>query len=32
MGGYGPTPEPEFFLKKSGCEIVCMGEGEITGK
>ncbi len=30
MGGYGPTPEPEFFLKKSGCDIVCMGEGEIT--
>mgnify|MGYP001203002114 FL=1 len=29
MGGYGPTPEPEFFLKKSGCDIVCMGEGEI---
>ena len=32
MGGYGPTPEPEFFLKKSGCDIVCMGEGEITIK
>ena len=30
MGGYGPTPEPEFFLKKTGCDIVCMGEGEIT--
>mgnify|MGYP001209674357 FL=1 len=30
MGGYGPTPEPEFFLKKSGCDVVCMGEGEIT--
>ena len=30
IGGYGPTPEPEFFLKKSGCDIVCMGEGEIT--
>ena len=30
MGGYGPTPEPEFFLKKSGCDIVCMGEGETT--
>ena len=23
MGGYGPTPEPEFFLKKSGCDVVC---------
>ena len=32
MGGYGPTPEPEFFLKKSGCDVVCMGEGEITVK
>ena len=30
MGGYGPTPEPEFFLKKSGCDVVCMGEGETT--
>jgi|TARA_B100001964_G_scaffold237500_1_gene301147 radical SAM superfamily enzyme YgiQ (UPF0313 family) len=32
MGGYGPTPEPEFFLKKSECDVVCMGEGEITIK
>ena len=30
MGGYGPTPEPEFFLKKSGCDVVCKGEGETT--
>jgi len=30
MGGYGPTPEPEFFIKKSGCDAVCMGEGEVT--
>jgi anaerobic magnesium-protoporphyrin IX monomethyl ester cyclase len=30
MGGYGPTPEPEFFLKKTGANLVCMGEGEIT--
>jgi len=30
MGGYGPTPEPEFFLKKSGCDVICMGEGEVT--
>ena len=30
MGGYGPTPEPEFFLKKSGCDAVAMGEGEVT--
>jgi anaerobic magnesium-protoporphyrin IX monomethyl ester cyclase len=30
MGGYGPTPEPKFFLEKSGCDIVCLGEGEVT--
>ena len=30
MGGYGPTPEPEYFLKKTGADVVCMGEGEIT--
>jgi len=30
MGGYGPTPEPEFFLRKTGADVVCMGEGEIT--
>ena len=30
MGGYGPSPEPEFFIKKSGADVVCMGEGEIT--
>ena len=30
MGVYGPSPEPEFFLKKSGCDIVCMGEGEVV--
>lgn len=29
MGGYGPTPEPEFWLKKTGCDIVALGEGEI---
>ncbi len=30
MGGYGPTPEPEFFLKKSGCDVVGLGEGELS--
>jgi len=30
MGGYGPTPEPKFWIEKSGCDVVCMGEGEIT--
>ena len=24
------TPEPEFFIKKTGADVVCMGEGEIT--
>ena len=26
----GPTPEPEFFLKKMGADVICLGEGEIT--
>jgi anaerobic magnesium-protoporphyrin IX monomethyl ester cyclase len=30
IGGYGPTPEPEFFVKKTGCDIVVLGEGETT--
>ena len=30
IGGYGPTPEPEFFLRKMECDIVALGEGEIT--
>jgi len=30
IGGYGPTPEPEFFLKKTRADIVVMGEGEDT--
>ncbi len=30
IGGYGPTPEPEFFMKKTGADIVVMGEGEET--
>ena len=30
MGGYGPSPEPEFFLRKSGCDVVSMGEGEVS--
>ena len=25
-----PSPEPEFFLKKSGADVVSMGEGEIS--
>ncbi len=28
LGGHGPTPEPEYFLDKTGADIVVMGEGE----
>lgn len=30
IGGHGPTPEPEYFLKKTGADAIVMGEGEIT--
>jgi len=30
IGGYGPTPEPEFFMNKTGADIVALGEGEET--
>ncbi len=30
LGGHGPTPEPEFFLKKTQADIIVMGEGEDT--
>ena len=30
IGGHGPTPEPEYFLKKTGADFVVMGEGEET--
>ncbi len=30
LGGHGPSPEPEYFLKKTGADIVVMGEGEET--
>lgn len=30
IGGYGPTPLPEFFLKKTNADVVVMGEGEET--
>lgn len=28
LGGYGPTPEPEFFLGKTEADAVVLGEGE----
>lgn len=30
IGGHGPSPEPEYFLKKSQADIAVIGEGEIT--
>jgi len=30
IGGHGPAPEPEFFLKKTRADLVVIGEGEIT--
>ncbi|MBF0553602.1 MAG: radical SAM protein, partial [Nitrospirae bacterium] len=30
IGGHGPTPAPEFFLRKTGADAVVMGEGEAT--
>jgi len=30
LGGHGPSPEPEFFLKKTGADVVVLGEGERT--
>lgn len=30
LGGYGPSPEPEYFLKKTGADAVCIGEGDET--
>ena len=28
IGGYGPTPESAYYLKKTGADIVVRGEGE----
>lgn len=30
LGGHGPSPEPEFFLKKTQADAVVIGEGEVT--
>jgi radical SAM superfamily enzyme YgiQ (UPF0313 family) len=30
IGGHGPSPEPEYFLRKTGADIICIGEGELT--
>jgi anaerobic magnesium-protoporphyrin IX monomethyl ester cyclase len=28
LGGHGPSPEPEYFMKKTGADAVVIGEGE----
>lgn len=30
IGGHGPSPEPEYFLRLLGADVVVMGEGEET--
>lgn len=30
IGGHGPASDPEYFLKKTGADVVGIGEGEIT--
>jgi anaerobic magnesium-protoporphyrin IX monomethyl ester cyclase len=30
LGGHGPSPEPEYFLRKTGADAIVIGEGEIT--
>lgn len=30
VGGHGPSPEPEYFLKKTQAEVCVIGEGEAT--
>lgn len=30
IGGHGPSPEPEYFLKKTNADAVIIGEGEIS--
>jgi len=30
IGGHGPSPEPEYFLKKTKADAVIIGEGEVT--
>lgn len=30
IGGHGPAAEPEYFLRKTGADVVGIGEGEIT--
>jgi len=30
LGGHGPSPEPEYFMKRTQADVVVIGEGEDT--
>lgn len=30
LGGHGPAPEPEYFMKKTQADVIVIGEGEDT--
>lgn len=30
LGGHGPSPEPDYFLKKTKADVIVIGEGEET--
>jgi len=30
LGGYGPSPEPKYFIEKTKADVVVIGEGEET--
>ncbi|MFC2071650.1 B12-binding domain-containing radical SAM protein [Chloroflexota bacterium] len=30
LGGHGPAPEPEYFLKKTSADVIVIGEGDMT--
>lgn len=30
LGGHGPSPEPEYFIKKTKADVIVIGEGEET--
>ncbi len=30
LGGHGPAPEPEFFMRKTQADVIVIGEGEDT--
>lgn len=30
LGGHGPVPEPEYFLKRTKADVIVIGEGDMT--